>query len=150
MTSFPTLPPCVCHGLCDVYYTGKLSGMGLFPFQTQAGLSPRTLQGPFTMVDCPTISVTGRVKQVEYNNRSHNSSYIVLVGVMDITTAHPIIKCLPWEGETGTPATRNSAKVGGRAFTLGIPTDCLNFRNPCLSWDVLYTSLMILGHLSMA
>lgn len=98
----------------------------------------------------PTISVTGRVEQAEHNNRCHISSNIVLVGVMDITTAHPIIKCLPWEGETGTSATRNSAMMGGGAFNLGIPTDCLNFPNPCLSWDVLYTSLMILLHLSMA
>lgn len=94
----------------------------------------------------PTVSVTGRVKQAEHNNRCHISNNRVLVVVMDITTAHPIIR----EGETGTSATRNSAMVGGGAFILGIPTDCLNFPSPCLSWDVLYISLMTLWHLSTA
>lgn len=79
-------------------------------FQTQAGLLQRAFQGSFYCGGLPPkISVTGKVKQSKSTNRCHTGNNRVLVVVMDMTTVHPIIKFLQWEGETGISAMRSLA-----------------------------------------
>jgi hypothetical protein len=89
-----------------------------FPISDLSRFVSEPSKAPFLWWTAPTISVTGRVKQAEDNNRCHTSNNVVLVVVMDITTAHPIIKYLQWEGETGTSAMR-SLPMGWRDIQFG-------------------------------
>lgn len=132
MTSFPTLPPCVCHGHCDVHDTVNyhvlyeltekqtlkrgcscpISDPSRFVSESPRRLSFLRWTDPHNLCD-------REGKQSESTNRCHTGNNRVLVVGMDMTTVHPIIKFLQWEGETGTSAMRSLAmrwRGGGRSI----------------------------------